>query len=120
MFRETLEDHDDVIGIACEGKLTEDDMKRIHALLHETLAAAGQPGMVIDLTGFDGFESPSALREDVRMETAHRNDFSRIAVIGDRKWIEWGTSLAKALTRSEMQWFEPHDRNQATDWAGGG
>ena len=44
MFTETLKDHDDVIGIVCEGKLTEDDMERMHALLHERLALVDKPG----------------------------------------------------------------------------
>ncbi len=34
MFTETPKDHDDVIGIICKGKLTEDDLKRMHAFLH--------------------------------------------------------------------------------------
>ncbi|GGL58557.1 STAS/SEC14 domain-containing protein [Wenxinia marina] len=117
MFTETLKDHDDVIGIVCEGKLTEDDMERMHALLHERLALVDKPGLVVDLTGFDGYEDLSALREDMQMDTAHRNDFSRIAVVGDRKWMEWGTSLANALARSEMQWFDAGEAEAAKEWA---
>ena len=37
MFTETLTAHDDTIGLACEGKLSESDLKRMHALLHERL-----------------------------------------------------------------------------------
>ena len=29
MFKETLTEHDDVIGLVCEGKLTEADFKKI-------------------------------------------------------------------------------------------
>lgn len=35
MFRETLTRDSDVIGIVCEGKLSEDELKHMHALLHE-------------------------------------------------------------------------------------
>lgn len=117
MFAETLTEHDDVIGIACEGKLIEDDMKRIHAMLHGRLATVGQPGLVVDLTRFDGYAGLSALLEDFKMDAAHRNDFSRIAVVGDKTWMNWGTTFAKALTRSEVQWFETGERAQAVNWA---
>ncbi len=117
MFTETLRDHDDVIGIACEGKLTEEDMERMHALLHEGLASAHKPGLVVDLTGFEGYDDLSALRKDMQMDTAHRNDFSRIAVIGDRKWMEWGTSLAGALTQAEMRWFDVSKAAAGREWA---
>jgi hypothetical protein len=51
------------------------------------------------------------------VDTANRNDFSRIAVIGDRKCMEWGTSLAKALTQSEIQWFDGGQAEAAKEWA---
>lgn len=117
MFTETLKDHDEVIGIVCRGKLTEDDLGRMHEPLHERLASADCPGLVVDLTGCDGYEGLGALREDLKMDTAHRNDFSRIAVIGDRKWMEWGTSLAGALTRAELRWFDSGEAEAAEDWA---
>ena len=117
MFTETLKDHEDVIGIDSDGKLTEGDLRRMHELLHERLASADCSGLVVDLTGFDGYQGLSALREDLKMDTAHRNDFSRIAVIGDRKWMEWGTSLASALTRAEMQWFDSGEAEAAKAWA---
>lgn len=117
MFTETLTQHDDVVGIACEGKLSEDDPKRMHALLHARLEAAAMPGLVIDLSAFQDYEGLSALSEDLKMDTKHRNDFRRIAVIGDRKWIEWGTTLADLLTRAEMRWFDSQEREDAADWA---
>ena len=117
MFTETLTAQDDVVGIACEGKLTEDDLKRMRALLHERLQAEAEPGLVVDLTGFEGYEGLAALREDMKMDTTHRNDFRRIAVVGDSKWMEWGTSLAGLLTRSEMRWFGPGEKEAAAEWA---
>lgn len=117
MFTETLTDRDDVIGIVCEGKLSQADLKRMHALLHERLETAnGSPGLLVDLTGFEGYEGPAAMAEDLKMDTAHRNDFHRIAVVGERRWMQWGTSLAGLLTRAEMRWFDAAETAVATDW----
>ncbi|MGK7296853.1 MAG: STAS/SEC14 domain-containing protein [Candidatus Wenzhouxiangella sp. M2_3B_020] len=117
MFTETLKDDDEVIGIVCNAKLTEEDMKRLHVLLHERLASAERPGLVIDLKKFEGYEDTDALREDMRMDISHRNDFARVAVIGGNEWMEWGTSLAGAITRAETRWFDSSEAQAAQEWA---
>ena len=55
MFKETLTEHDDVIGLVCEGKLSEDDFERMHTLIHERLSQGGRPGLLLDLTKFEGY-----------------------------------------------------------------
>ena len=114
---EILKDNSDVIGLECRGKLSLDDLKGIHITLHKRLAKAHEPGLVIDLTDFEGYKGLSAIHEDLKMDIAHRSDFDRIAVVGDRKWIELGTSLVSALTSAEMRWFDTCDRDSAVQWA---
>ncbi len=101
MFTETLTAHDDTIGLACEGKLSESDLKRMHALLHERLQETSKPGLVLDLTRFEGYDGPSALLEDLKIDTAHRNDFRRVAVVGEGALLEWGTRFADVLTTAD-------------------
>ena len=76
MFTETLIDHDGVIGVACQGTLIEDDVKGMHALLHRRFAEAQKPSVVIDWIRFKGYERFSTLREDLKMDMAHGNDFT--------------------------------------------
>ncbi|WP_255356598.1 STAS/SEC14 domain-containing protein [Thioclava sp. SK-1] len=45
------------------------------------------------------------------------NDFCRIAVVGERRWMEWGARVVNLLTGSEMQWFESSDTECALAWA---
>lgn len=80
MFREILENDDAVIALVGEGKLSQDDMKRMHAVLHERLEAGSNPGLLVHLEGFDGYEGAAAMLEDFKMDLSHRNDFTRIAV----------------------------------------
>lgn len=120
MFTETLQQDNAVVGLVCAGKLSVEDLKRMHALLHERLADRPWPGLVVDLRDFAGYESLSAALEDVKMDLAHRNDFSRTAVIGNRTWMEWGTKLVKVLTSADMRWFEVGDADRAVEWARGG
>ena len=118
MFSEILTEYDDVFGVECKGKLTSEEIRRMHDLLHKRVANVHR-GLVIDLTDFEGYEGLGALLEDLKVDTAHRNDFARIAVIGDRKWMEWGSALAGALTRAEMRWFDTGATAEAAIWARG-
>ena len=93
MFKETLTEHDDVIGLVCEGKLSEDDFERMHTLIHERLSQGGRPGLLLDT-----------------------NDFSRVAVVGERSWMEWGTRMVNLLARSEMRWFDSSEEVDAVEW----
>ena len=117
MFRETLQEDDAVIALVCEGKLSQDDLKRMHALLHDRLAARAKPGLVVHLDDFEGYVDAAAMLEDFKMDASHRNDFSRIAVVGKRKWMEWGTRLAGLLTSGEMRWFDVGNADEAVEWA---
>ena len=116
MFKETLTEHDDVIGLGCEGKLSEDDFERMHTLIHERLSQGGRPGLLLDLTKFEGYENALALLEDIKIDTAHANDFSRIAVVGERSWMEWGTKIVNVITLAEMRWFKATDFKNAIAW----
>ncbi len=116
MFTEMQTAHDDVIGLACEGKLSESDLKRMHALLHERLQDTKGPGLVVDLTRFGGYEGPSALLEDLKIDTTHVNDFHRVAVVGKGIVLEWGTKFVNVLTRAELRQFDPVEMDAAIAW----
>lgn len=47
MFTGIMTGHDDVIGVACECKLSESDLKRMHGLLQERLQETSKPGLVL-------------------------------------------------------------------------
>ena len=61
MFTGIMTGHDDVIGVACECKLSESDLKRMHGLLQERLQETSKPGLVLELTRFEAVNVPSAL-----------------------------------------------------------
>jgi len=88
----------------------------MHALLHDRIASTPKPGLVVDLGNFAGYEDLSAALEDLKMDAAHRNDFSRVAVVGSREWMELGTELVKFLTSADMRWFDIGGADEALEW----
>ena len=55
--------------------------------------------------------------EDLKLDTAHANDFSRVAIVGEGTLMEWGTNLVGALTRAEMRRFDTGEMAAAVEWA---
>ena len=116
MFTETLTDHDEAIGLACQGKLSESDLKEMHALLHERFQEMSKPGLVLDLTRFEGYDGPSALLEDLKIHTARRDDFRPVAAVSEGALMEWGTRFADLLTKAEVRHFDTAEMDVAIAW----
>ncbi len=72
------------------------------ALLDRKLAGSDKPALVIFMGAFEGNEDATALWADMKVDTRHANDFSRIAVVADRKWIEWGTKAAALVIGTKL------------------
>lgn len=68
---------------------------------------------------FDGYEDASALWADIRVDRRHGDDFSRVAMVANQAWIEWGTKAADLVTGADLKWFDPSDRKAAIAWARG-
>ena len=119
MFREVSTDKPNVLGAELNGTVTKADLEEFHAWLHHRLAAASKPALVVLMDRFEGYAGASAMLEDLRIDTKHHDDLSRVALITDETWLKWSTILAKPFTKAELKWFAPGDRNAAFAWAGG-
>lgn len=117
MYAERAIEDERVLVLECNGELTADEFKAMHALVHERLDQRSRRGLVLSLDGFEGYGGPAALLEDVRVDFKHRNDFDRIAIVGDQRWLQWGSLVAKLLTQGELRWFEQSAYDDAVRWA---
>ncbi|WP_324262274.1 STAS/SEC14 domain-containing protein [Altererythrobacter sp. H2] len=66
-----------------------------------------------DFTGWD----PGGIWRDLKFDAKHKDSFGRIAIVGDRKWEEWGTKVSDPHFRAKMKFFEPLERDAAESWA---
>ncbi|MEQ9637836.1 MAG: STAS/SEC14 domain-containing protein [Devosia marina] len=117
MFRLVPTDSDIVLRVDCDGKLSTQDIAGIHAALHRHLEAEGRTSLVIGLANFEGYESGTALKKDFQMDVKHRNDFWRVALIGDQSWGEWGATLGDLFSSAELRWFDADHASHAVAWA---
>ena len=118
MWKEVDIDAEGLLGLECSGKLSKRDFETIHAWLDRELEAATyKPALVIFMDAFEGYESATAMWADMKVDARHANDFSRVAMVADRKWIEWWTKTADLVLGADLKWFDTNERDAAVTWA---
>ena len=117
----TAQEHNGVLHIRAGGKLSDADYEAFVPLFER--AAAREPGtvpMLIELLpDFAGWDL-AGLWRDLKFDIRHKDRFGRIAIVGDKKWEEWGMKLFDPLFRAEMCFFPTDRLDEAEAWARNG
>ena len=81
---------------------------------------SGTVPMLIELKpDFNGWNI-GGLWRDLKFDIRHKHQFGRIAIVVDRKWVEWGTKFSAPLFSGDMRYFDLDDIEKAEDWARAG
>lgn len=109
---------DDSIVIRVVGKVSGRDVELAAPEIEQAMELATGPlRLMIRLEDFEGWEI-GGLWEDLKFTMDNRDEFGRIAVIGESKLEKWGARLAAPFAGSEMRFFT-HDREgEAREWLG--
>ena len=46
----------------------------------------------------------------------YKNQYGRTAIVGDKKWEEWGTKISRMFFDSEMKFFYEDQSDDARNW----
>ena len=104
------------VALRLSEKLDGDDFDLIIPILEEQIAANGKIALFWEMSSFHGWTT-EALLSDAGFDIEHHNDFTRIAMVGEKKWHAWMTKLMKPFTTAEVQYFEIQERIAALKWA---
>jgi hypothetical protein len=106
------------IRIRASGRLTAADYRRFEPVFTADLERRNLPiSLLLDMRGFRGW-TPAGLLRDLRWDVRNRRTFSRIAVIGDRRWHRWITVAGVPLFRAPLKFFRPGEEQLAAEWLG--
>ena len=106
----------DRIVLRASGKLTTRDYETaIPELEHAMDLSEGPLRVMIRLEDFQGWEI-GALWAELEFDLKYRGDFGRIAVIGEKRLEEWGTSLSAPFARAQMRFFPAGREAEAEAW----
>ncbi len=104
-------------GFVATGQLTDDDYKQVFIpRLDEALAAHGKLKVMLVLgEGFEGWDL-HAMWDDARWGMKHRTDYTKLAVVGGPKWVDWAMRVASHLVEAEVRTFDLAQRDEAWAW----
>ncbi|MDX1655550.1 MAG: STAS/SEC14 domain-containing protein [Candidatus Competibacteraceae bacterium] len=104
-----------VLTITVEGKLTKEDYTHTLPQMEALLQQHGTIRFYIKLENFQGFEL-GAVWEDLKFDYKNQSQFGKTAVVGDKKWEEWGTNFSNLFFDAEMRFFSKEQAEEAWNW----
>lgn len=115
------EEADGIVRVVAGGKLAAPDYDGFVPLFESVAARRlGPVPMLIELApDFSGWDL-GGLWRDLKFDARHKDKFGRVAIVGNKKWEEWGTKLSDPLFSStEMRFFAPEQLVEAETWVRG-
>jgi len=64
---------------------------------------------------FHGWELGAAW-DDAKFGMSHKDDFEKIAVVSDAKWIEWSTKVSGHFMQGQLKTYKTDQLQEAWDW----
>ncbi|MCX2738648.1 STAS/SEC14 domain-containing protein [Pontibacter anaerobius] len=106
---------DDLVAFRISGNVDRSDYDVMLPLLQERIRQHGKIRVYAEVQDVEDF-SLRALWEDIKFDIKHAFDFSKVALVGDEKWVDWLTVMAKPFTSAEVKYFDFTQRPLAWDW----
>jgi len=109
----------DYIRAHATGRLSQSDYASFEPALAAELKRRGaRAAFLLDIRGWRGWTASGFVR-DLAFDLRHRNSFSRIAAVGNRRWHEVLTWLAKPIFPAPMRYFDGAQEAEAEKWVAG-
>ncbi|RIJ36915.1 SpoIIAA family protein [Pontibacter oryzae] len=105
----------DLVAFRVSGNVNRSDYDMMLPVLEERIRQHGKVRVYAEVQDVEEY-TLQALWEDIKFDLKHATDFSKVALIGDRKWIDWLTTMAKPFTSAKLRYFDYSDRNEAWEW----
>jgi len=97
------------------GKLTHADYEMMIPMLENSIKNVRDPRIkiIVDMTDFEGWEMRAAW-DDLKLGVKHNHEFSKIALIGNKKWEEIMAKVSNWFIGGDIQYFE--NRQDGLSW----
>src|SRR5262249_31315018 len=107
--------HGKVLEVNLHGKLTREDYERIVPDTEAMIREHGKIRILITVHDFHGWDA-GALWQDIKWTVRHFNHVERMAVVGEKTWHRWMTTLSKPFTGAQVRYFTSDQLEEARDW----
>jgi hypothetical protein len=104
-----------VLGFKLSGKLHDEDYKHFVPVVDAAVAKAGKVRMLAQFHDFHGWDA-HALWDDIKFSTTHCLDIERIALVGEKSWEKWMSTVCKPFTMAKIRYFDAAQVDAAWKW----
>ncbi len=105
-----------VIGFRLSGKLTDADYKEVTPQFEKAIEESGKIRVLWEMgDDFRGWDAKAAW-DDFKYWREWKDDIERMVLVGDKKWEEWMSKLAKLFMRSETKYYDQSQIEEAWEW----
>ena len=108
-----------VLKIIPSEKLREADFRRLAERVDPMIAKCGQVRLLIDVSGFNGWDSYAAFQAHAGFIKNHQRNVERIAVIVGHDWQHWVVDAARMFLHPEARAFDKGREDEAQRWVVG-
>ena len=101
---------------AAESLPSQDYEKVFIPQLNQLIDKFGKISVVFYLAeNFTGWELGAAW-DDAVFGIQHRHDFEKVAVVSDKKWVEWATKIGSYFIDGQVATYTPAEFQDAVTW----
>ena len=115
MFQFIPVHEENIFAVRVSGKLHHEDYQKFLPELEDLIKENEKISLLIEFDGFRGMDL-SAIADDFNFGRKHNDNFEKLAIVGDKKWLKWMTLLASPFIKGEIEYFERQDLQSAWDW----
>jgi hypothetical protein len=116
MFDILEKTHEKVLATKISGKLSMQDYEQMFPLVEETVNKYGKICLYVELENFEGWEDPQAFWQEFKLGFKFYTDLEKVAVVGEKKWEEYGTKAVDFLNPAKIKFFTPEEKEEALNW----
>lgn len=116
MFERLERSEKDCIALRIGDTLTDADLSRLRPYLEEKTDTHGSLFVLLQMDDWRGWESISALWDDLGVTLRVNENVQRLAMVGDAEWERWAAKLSKPFAHGEVRYFDSSQLDEAWAW----
>ncbi|MFD2248394.1 STAS/SEC14 domain-containing protein [Pontibacter ruber] len=109
------ETHDNVLAVRVSKELSVPDFDRYRNMASDLMRKHKETHIYYEMADVNWVQ-PVAAIESALFDVIHAFDYGRIAMVGDKRWQEWGAKVASRVKKDGIRYFDPAHKEQAMKW----
>jgi hypothetical protein len=107
------------LRIVAPEKLKADDFHQIKPQIDSIISQQGKIRLLIDASGFNGWENIAAFEEHAGFVRTHQHKVERIAVIAGHEWQHWLIGAFRVFVHPQVKAYDKRHESEALQWLSG-